>query len=105
MLRAGVIGPRRPENQRRGDMRTLAAAAVAVICPLASAAAAVAAVWTTDVPIMNRVASSPTKGGVYPVPAGATAPVPGTCRLGDYNSNRSESWIAVKPGTEDLVGA
>ena len=39
------------------------------------------------------------------MPAGRTAPVPGTCRLGDYNSNRSESWIAVKPGTEDLVGA
>ncbi|MGH2577162.1 MAG: sialidase family protein, partial [Actinomycetota bacterium] len=39
-----------------------------------------------------------------PVPAGQTAPDPGTCRLGDYNANRSESWIAVKPGTEDLVG-
>ncbi len=85
-------------------MRTLAAAA-AVLCALASAAAAGAAGWTTDVPIVNQVASSPTKGGGYPVPAGATAPVPGTCRLGDYNSNRSESWIAVKPGTEDLVGA
>jgi hypothetical protein len=24
--------------------------------------------------------------------------------LGTYNANRSESWIAVKPGTEDLVG-
>src|SRR6266508_5098299 len=104
MLRPGVIGPRRPENQRRGDMRTLAAAA-AVLCALASAAAAGAAGWTTDVPVVNQVASSQTKGGGYPVPAGATAPVPGTCRLGDYNSNRSESWIAVKPGTEDLVGA
>src|SRR6266542_4633003 len=104
MLRPGVIGPRRPENQRRGDMRTLAAAAVAVLCALASAAAAGAAGWTTDVPIVNRVASSPAKGGGYPVPAGATAPDPGTCRLGDYNSNRSESWIAVRPGTEDLVG-
>ncbi len=30
--------------------------------------------------------------------------MPGTCRLGNYNSNRSESWIAVKPGTEDLIG-
>jgi hypothetical protein len=38
------------------------------------------------------------------VPPGQTAPDPGTCRLGDYNANRSESWIAVKPGTEDLVG-
>jgi hypothetical protein len=52
----------------------------------------------------NTVASSPVEGGGYPVPAGRTKPDPGTCRLGDYNSNRSESWLAVKPGTEDLVG-
>jgi hypothetical protein len=57
------------------------------------------------VPFTNQVASSPTKGGGYPVPAGQTAPDPGTCRLGDYNANRSESWIAVQPGTENLVGA
>jgi hypothetical protein len=43
-------------------------------------------------------------GGGYPVPPGQTAPDPGTCRAGLYNSNLSESWIAVKPGTEDLVG-
>ncbi len=58
---------------------------------------------TTTVPL-NQVASSPTQGGGYPIPAGSNAPVPGTCRLGDYNSNRSESWIAVEPGTENLVG-
>ena len=29
----------------------------------------------------------------------------GNCGPGPYNSNRSESWIAVTPGTEDLVGA
>ena len=52
----------------------------------------------------NVVASSPTPGGGYPVPAGRTKPDPGTCRLGAYDANRSESWIAVKPGTEDLVG-
>ena len=38
------------------------------------------------------------------MPPGSTAPLPGTCRLGDYNANRSESWIAVKPGTENLIG-
>jgi hypothetical protein len=53
----------------------------------------------------NAVASSPTAGGGYPVPPGHTRPDPGTCRPGAYNSNRSESWIAVKPGSEDLVGA
>jgi hypothetical protein len=25
--------------------------------------------------------------------------------MGNYNSNRSESWVAVQPGTENLVGA
>jgi hypothetical protein len=84
-------------------MRTFAAAAAA-LCALAWATTAGAAGWTTTVPITNQVASSPTRGGGYPVPAGATAPDPGTCRLGDYNANRSESWLAVKPGTEDIVG-
>ena len=86
-------------------MRTLAAAA-ATLCALACASTGAAAGWTTPFTALNQVASSPAEGGGYPVPAGSTAPVPGTCRLGDYNSNRSESWIAVDPtGTEDLVGA
>jgi hypothetical protein len=66
--------------------------------------AAWAGTWPTEVAFTNQVASSPFEGGGYPVPAGSTAPLPGTCRLGDYNANRSESWIAVKPGKEDLVG-
>jgi hypothetical protein len=78
---------------------------LAALCALAWAATASAGGWSVTVPFTNQVASSPARGGGYPVPAGATAPDPGTCRLGDYNSNRSESWIAVKPGTEDLVGA
>jgi hypothetical protein len=60
--------------------------------------------WRTSVPVANEVVSSPVVGGGYPVPPGQTAPDPGTCRAGLYNSNFSESWIAVKPGTEDLVG-
>src|SRR5438552_2990774 len=59
--------------------------------------------WTHIVPVKNVVASSPVAGGGYPSPGGV--PVPGTCGTGQMNSNRSESWIAVKPGTEDLVGA
>ena len=31
-------------------------------------------------------------------------PLAGTCRPGPYNANHSESWLAVKPGTEDLLG-
>ena len=36
---------------------------------------------------------------------GQTFPNPGTCRAGTLDSNHSESWIAVKPGTEDLGGS
>ena len=60
--------------------------------------------WTSSVPFTNQVASPPATGGGYPVPPGQTFPNPGTCRAGTFDSNHSESWIAVKPGTEDLVG-
>jgi hypothetical protein len=52
----------------------------------------------------NVVASEPVEGGGYPVPPGSTKPLPGTCGPQHLNSNHSESWLAVKPGTEDLVG-
>jgi hypothetical protein len=60
--------------------------------------------WQGSTPFTNEVASQPTTGGGYPVPVGSTAPLAGTCRPGPYNANPSESWIAVKPGTEDLLG-
>src|SRR6478672_7898087 len=50
------------------------------------------------------VASSSVAGGGYPVPPGSTKPLPGTCGPQMLNSNHSESWLAVKPGTEDIVG-
>jgi hypothetical protein len=53
----------------------------------------------------NTVVSSPVEGGGYPVPPGSTKPLPGTCGPQHLNSNHSESWLAVKPGTEDLVGS
>jgi hypothetical protein len=80
------------------------ALAVAVTLAAVFASGASAGGWTSSVPFTNRVASSPVAGGGYPVAPGEVAPTPGTCRLGDYNSNRSESWIAVQPGTENLVG-
>ena len=61
--------------------------------------------WGASVPFSNVVASSPTTGGGYPVPPGERVPVAGTCREGPFNANHSESWLAVKPGSEDLVGA
>jgi hypothetical protein len=60
--------------------------------------------WTASVAFTNAVASSPTTGGGYPVPPGSRVPQAGTCREGPFNANHSESWLAVKPGTEDLVG-
>jgi len=49
----------------------------------------------------SRLLAQPSVASVI---AGATKPEPGTCRLGRYDSNRSESWIAVMPGTESLIG-
>lgn len=75
---------------------------------LASAGGATAAPpvpgWGASVPFTNVVATSPATGGGYPVPPGERVPVAGTCREGPFNANHSESWLAVKPGTEDLVG-
>src|SRR5215218_8165455 len=94
----------RPEvRQRRQRMKKLAAA-LAVLAAVLVPNVALAAPWTSSVSFSNQVASSPFRAGGYPVPPGQTAPDPGTCRLGDYNANRSESWIAVNPGTGDLVG-
>src|SRR3954452_11728182 len=76
--------------------------ATAVACALGSAAPAFAG-WSAPVG-NNVVADAVIAGGGYPVPPGATRPEPGTCRAGRYDSNRSESWIAVKPGTDQLVG-
>lgn len=78
--------------------------ALALVSAFTNVGTASAQSWNATVPFTNQVASTPFKGGGYPIPPGSTAPLPGTCRLGDYNANRSESWIAVEPGTEDLVG-
>src|SRR6266516_3136742 len=63
------------------------------------------ALWSTSVSFSNVVASSPTAGGGYPVPPGSRVPLAGACRAGPFDANHSESWLAVKPGTEDLVGS
>jgi hypothetical protein len=80
-----------------------ALAGLAVVALIASTAAT-AAPWTSSVSFSNIVVSSPVAGGGYPVPPGATRPEPGTCGPQNLNSNHSESWLAVKPGTEDIVG-
>jgi hypothetical protein len=85
-------------------MRRIAMVVVALGLTAASPGVANADLWGTSASTTNTVVSQPSDGGGYPVPPGATAPEPGTCRVGHYNSNFSESWLAVEPGTEDLVG-
>src|SRR5690349_14760680 len=86
-------------------LKTIVITSAALAAGLAvPAAAASSPGWTSSVAFTNQVASSPTTGGGYPVPPGQTFPNPGTCGPGSLDSNHSESWIAVKPGTEDLVG-
>src|SRR2546428_1757959 len=58
-----------------------------------------------SVTFTNQVVSSPSSGAGYPVRTGSRVPVAGTCGPGPFNANYSESWIAVQPGTEDLVGS
>ena len=86
--------------------RLLMAVGVVVAGLLASPPTSGAAplLWPGSTPFTNKVASQPTAGGGYPVPDGSTVPLAGTCRPGPYNANHSESWIAVEPGTENLLG-
>jgi hypothetical protein len=84
-------------------MTRIAAIVAALALGLALAASAAAGGWSSSVTYTNQVASSPTSGGGYPDPSGA--PAPGACRSGSFDANHSESWLAVEPGTENLVGA
>src|SRR2546430_1110035 len=61
--------------------------------------------WQFPAGLTNVVASAQTAGGGYPVPPGERVPIAGTCGPGPFNANHSESWIAVNPGTENLVGS
>jgi hypothetical protein len=76
--------------------------AIALVLQASSAGAAATGLWSSAVTFTNVVASTPVWGGGYPA---NPQYVPGTCGPQPLNSNHSESWIAVKPGTEDLVGA
>jgi hypothetical protein len=78
----------------------LALVALTTTSPIRSAAAAV-----STFPFSNQVVSTPFESGGYPIPTGSRVPLAGSCGPGPYNANHSESWIAVRPGTEDLVGS
>jgi hypothetical protein len=91
----------------RRFLTALAALAVAglVLAAAPGAGTAGGSLWSASDPFTNVVASTPTTGGGYPVPPGSRVPEAGTCREGPFDANHSESWLAVKPGTEDLVGS
>ena len=87
-------------------IRWLAASAAALLTALTwPTPVAAASGWRGSVAFTNQVATFPTAGGGYPVPAGARVPDAGTCRPGPLDANHSESWLAVQPGTENLVGS
>ena len=81
----------------------LGAVALVLVAPVAGTPSGSG--WSASVSFTNVVASSPTTGGGYPVPAGSRVPEAGTCGPGPFNANHSESWLAVEPGTENLVGS
>src|SRR5258708_5854684 len=78
---------------------------VALVLGAALALVLQAAAYGSPPAANNIVVSLPLDGGGYPVPAGASLPTPGTCGPISLNANHSESWLAVKPGTETLVGS
>ena len=79
--------------------------AFVAVLALVLASPAVAGGWTTPKGTANSVVSPPVTGGGYLDPPGSNAPVAGQCGPVAFNSNRSESWLAVQPGTENVVGA
>src|SRR2546423_7211611 len=87
---------------RRGRVVRRVLVALAALAVLSGASASSAGAWSFVG--TNTVVSKPVSGGGYPVPPGSTLPTPGTCRAGSYNSNHSESWLAVQPGTETIGG-
>ncbi|MDP9281646.1 MAG: glycoside hydrolase [Chloroflexota bacterium] len=76
--------------------------AITLVLQASSVGVAATPLWSSAVTFTNVVASTPVLGGGYPA---NPEYIPGTCGPQPLNSNHSESWIAVKPGTEDLVGA
>jgi hypothetical protein len=103
MDRSAYIWCFREGLQKGETVKRSIAAAVVALAALVFAATASAGTWSFVG--TNQVASTPTSGGGYPVPPGSRVPEAGTCGPGPFNANHSESWIAVQPGTEDLVGS
>jgi hypothetical protein len=95
--------PRAERNAKEADVRRRGI--VVVLAGLAFGGAAVAADarpggWSPAGGVREQVVSSPVLAGGYP----GAAPAPGGCVAGPYDANQSESALALRPGTEQLVG-
>src|SRR2546426_8265466 len=91
------------ENVRRSIAAAVAALAVVASAAITPAANASAETWTLIG--TNKVASSPTAGGGYPIPAASRLPDAGSCRAAPFNANHSYSWTAVPHNRDNLGGS
>ena len=84
----------------------LAALGTAVlVVAIAPVAGSSSSPWSSSVPFTNVVASSPTTGGGYPVPARLAGPGGGDVPARGRSTRTTRSrGSPCKPGTEDLVG-
>ncbi len=97
-------------ERHAAPMRTvvLAATVILAVSPARLAAgsgqSSGSALWSSPTSATNTVVSTPTSGGGYPedppVEGGCAGPSPN-----NFNANHSESELAVKPGSEQIVGA
>jgi hypothetical protein len=82
----------------------LAVTIVLAVSPARLAAGSGSALWSSPISATNTVVSTPTSGGGYPenppVAGGCVGPTPN-----NFNANHSESDLAVKPGSEQIVGS
>lgn len=78
--------------------------ALVVLAPSGLAAPSAASLWSSKVSAANMVVTTPTSGGGYaelpPAAGGCVGPSPN-----NFNANHSESELAVRPGSEQIVGS
>jgi len=96
---------------RHGSLLRVAVLSAALVLGLSpvrlaagSGGSSASSLWSSPVTATNTVVSTPTSGGGYPedppVEGGCVGPSPN-----NFNSNHSESELAVEPGTEQIVGS
>ena len=91
-----------PVPRRRTGINAAFLPLVGLIAIWPSGSTSAASGWSLSVSATNTVVSSPTTAGGY----NELPPAAGGCHAnGPFNANHSESEVAVKPGTEQIVGS